>query len=113
MTTYSTTPTSALSRALSVLKSIAGAAIYGAFWLVAILVMAVTGCIAYGEHTAINTWDVFASEHQCKKVGEQKGGTVLDIRKSALATHPDTKEIYLSSRNRTAYVCDDGITYWR
>lgn len=74
--------------------------------VVAIVVVLAIGTVAMVQEG--REWQAFASAHHCQVVGRMQGSTdIAPIISSkggvAVTTTPD----------KTAYKCDDGVTYWR
>lgn len=55
-------------------------------------------------------WREFAAENNCKIVEQLAGSTDLGLSPAA-AERMNT--VVLVSPSTTAYLCDDGVTYWR
>jgi hypothetical protein len=69
---------------------------------------------AIAEFEERKRWDAFATQHACKKVAQVRGDVQV-----ALTTATDSKGnavvgvTPITTPDKTAYRCDDGITYWR
>lgn len=63
------------------------------------------------EHDA---WRMFSEEHSCKVVGKMSGDTATT---TGFGMMPNGNFGVLFGRTRTpdktGYLCDDGVTYWR
>lgn len=59
-------------------------------------------------------WNAFAAEHECKVVGRASGdvatSTGLVINQSGQVSTVTTVGV---AADKTGYLCNDGVTYWR
>lgn len=72
-----------------------------------ILVLLVVGVVAAQKEQ--EAWEAYAAAHNCKVVGKAKGHAstgVGMVGKNVMVTTT-------TAPDQTAYLCDDGITYWR
>lgn len=68
----------------------------------------------YGSIKKQEQWDVFATTHACKKVGEMSGSTQTGVGFGMMATGQMGAVITTTSTpSKTGWLCDDGVTYWR
>lgn len=74
--------------------------------LLAVILCTVVVVATYYEH---QQWSDFAKEHHCKltQVANGEVNTGFGITNGNLAT------VVTTSPRKKAYLCDDGITYWR
>ena len=77
--------------------------------IVAIVIAAIVGNVAE-EHQ----WDTFAQAHKCVVVQRMKGETSVGVGTGITTSGKfGTGTIIVTNPDKTAYKCDDGITYWR
>jgi len=55
-------------------------------------------------------WDEFASDHNCRVVGRERGSTKIGY---GMATNGTMGTVVTSTPSKTGWLCDDGVTYWR
>jgi hypothetical protein len=68
--------------------------------------------IIIGAIVAENKWDNFSAQHNCRIVGKRSG----DIQTTVAPIIGGNGGIAIgvsTTTEKTAYACDDGITYWR
>lgn len=53
-----------------------------------------------------NEFKAFAKEHECKVVGKIRGGVATGIGSNGTLTT-------FVEDDKTGYLCNDGVTYWR
>lgn len=68
-----------------------------------ILLLVVVGVVTYKE---AQHWEQFKVEHNCKIVGQSQGEISTGIG-------TDGKVTTIVGQDKTGYLCDDGVTYWR
>jgi len=62
--------------------------------------------LVYGVALEARQWETFVIEHSCKKIGNIRGDVMTTVATNgtvAVTTTPD----------KTGWLCDDGVTYWR
>jgi len=57
-------------------------------------------------------WELFAVEHECRIVAHKQGETNIGVGPT-FGSGGGTTIITTSSSDQSAWLCDDGITYWR
>lgn len=55
-------------------------------------------------------WDTFSAEHHCK-ISQVMPGSTTPI--TGFDSNGNVTTAIASTPSRTAYLCDDGVTYWR
>ena len=70
------------------------------------------------QQAEAHRWAVWSSLHNCKVVGREKGVTTTGVGTMiGTSSNGGTTIIPVVTTSRTpdktAYLCDDGITYWR
>jgi hypothetical protein len=75
----------------------------GAFFLLAVL-----------DYQESQEWEQFMSSHKCKIISKSKGESITGIG-YGFAGNGQFGTVITSSSipDKTGYLCDDGITYWR
>lgn len=59
-------------------------------------------------------WAQFSAEHNCRKVGEIKGGTSTGLAYGMTASGKFvTGVVTTTDPDKIGWLCDDGVTYWR
>lgn len=53
-----------------------------------------------------SAWEEFASKHNCRVVGNQKGAAQMGISSSGSV-------VTVFEADKVGFLCDDGVTYWR
>lgn len=81
----------------------AEAVLAGLFFVLA--VGAVALCI-YGAVAEGRAWEEFAAAHDCKVTGRITGDVVTGFSSNGSVVTAATPD-------KTAYTCNDGVTYWR
>lgn len=82
-------------------------------WLAVVSTLAVVGLIGMIFYVAIQEqaqWNDFAANHACKVVAKKRGEVFTTTGIGA------NGQIVIgtgSTSDQTAYLCDDGVTYWR
>lgn len=74
-----------------------------------LLAAALVGLIALcinGMYAEEARWAEFAAAHDCKVTGRMSGDVVS-------GTSSNGSVIVASTPDKTAYTCNDGVTYWR
>jgi hypothetical protein len=57
-------------------------------------------------------WDAFAKAHNCKVVAKREGSTSTGVA-PIIGGNGGVAVTTSSTPGQTAYLCDDGVTYWR
>ena len=80
----------------------------------------IAGCIALIALVAVSSaeeqkrWDAFAVEHKCKLVEHRKGDVLVT---TATTVNPNggvsVTPMTTMTPDKRAFLCDDGVTYWR
>jgi hypothetical protein len=87
---------------------------YGVMAAVAIVVVALIAALAWAGVKKNRQWQAFSREHNCQKVAVVKGdvavGQGVVVGTSGQVGVVTTTEV---SPDKTAWRCDDGVTYWR
>lgn len=83
--------------------------------LVAILVTVVVSLLAlalmvWAAVQAEKRWAKFAAEHDCKVVGKMKGDLLVSI---TIDSKGQMGIAATAAPDKTGYLCNDGVTYWR
>lgn len=67
--------------------------------------------VSYEEH---KKWRAFAVKHNCKVVAHKKGQTTTGVGPT-IGSNGGVGVTVITGRTRdqVAYLCDDGVTYWR
>lgn len=76
------------------------------------IAMVVVGCwIIYfvAEHEA-RAWQQFSAEQHCRVVGKMAGDMVVG---TGLTANGQVTTTVGFTGDKTGYICDDGVTYWR
>lgn len=74
--------------------------------------------LVYGLDKSIKAeqakWNAFAIAHNCEVVGKKKGNVQTTVMPMTGGNNNGGVGIGISTTpDTTAYLCDDGITYWR
>lgn len=62
--------------------------------------------IFWAESSVENDWNAFVTEHNCKITQVMEGHSGIGYSFSG-------KPVYIPESDKTGWLCDDGITYWR
>lgn len=81
-----------------------------------ILATAMVGVVYIG-YLAVESsqkWENFKETHECKVISQMSGTTTLSSG-VVIATNGRVNPIIVTnvSAGKTAYLCNDGVTYWR
>jgi hypothetical protein len=79
------------------------------FGLILVGLLIVAGGIVWGIHDA-REWEKFAAEHHCRVVERTRGESYTGV---GLSPNGGTTIVSGSTAPKTAYLCDDGVKYWR
>lgn len=87
----------------------------GKFFLsVFIIFFSTIPLIIYLEVRDSEQWESFSEEHKCQKVGHIKGRSQSGVGFGATANGGfGTVITTTSEHDKTGWLCDDGVTYWR
>lgn len=66
---------------------------------------------AWLDARSTDDWQVFVKEHQCRKVGEKAGQTVVGVGTNMSNGMPVVT--VGSTSSQTAWLCNDDVVYWR
>lgn len=55
-------------------------------------------------------WQQFVTEHECKVVGKQSGSVSTGV---GVSSSGDVVTVTTVESDKTGWLCNDGITYWR
>lgn len=72
----------------------------------AIFLLLASALLAWAIVNDNHEWAVFSAAHNCKIVGKQNGDLMNVINSNGSVGIAFTSD-------KTAYLCNDGITYWR
>lgn len=75
--------------------------------LLVVILCTVVVVAKYYEH---KQWSDFAKEHHCKLTQVANGEVNTGF---GITTNGNLATVVTTSPRRKAYLCDDGITYWR
>ena len=75
--------------------------------IVAILALCITASI-YDERA----WTAFASRHECRVVGRMTGDIAVTVA-PIIGGNGGVAVGVNSTPDKTGYLCNDGVTYWR
>ena len=89
-------------------------------WPGRIFLLVLLGCAAlipltiYAAFKEARAWATFASEHDCKVVGQMSGSTSTGTGVGVMANgQVGTVTTTSTTPDKTGYACNDGVTYWR
>ncbi|UOO76529.1 hypothetical protein LVJ85_11035 [Neisseria sp. Dent CA1/247] len=70
-----------------------------------------TGTLVIGMwHDENAKWEKFKVEHGCKVVEHIKGDIQTGV---GITTNGNVGMMVIPESDKTGYLCDDGVTYWR
>ncbi len=79
-----------------------------------IIIIAAFGASVYAMYRDAQQWALFAAEHDCKVIHRVKGDTIVGTGIGVTTSGTvGTVTTITATPDKTAYVCDDGVTYWR
>lgn len=84
-------------------------------WLMAgllALIAALLPVMIYASIQEQKEWDAFAKSHDCKVVARKEGSTSTGIA-PIVGGQGGMAITTSSSPGQTAFLCSDGVTYWR
>ena len=82
--------------------------------LLSFSVFALIPLMIYASIQEQSEWESFAAEHDCKVVGRMKGDVGVGVGTGIMSNGQiGTGTVVTSTPDKTAYLCDDGVTYWR
>ena len=82
------------------------------FGIVALLVLLISLAIWAGIKES-REWEAFKVEHKCEMVAHKKGTTSLGVGPTMTGSGGGVTVVTVTSPSQTAWLCDDGVTYWR
>lgn len=70
-------------------------------------------CIVAGVQEE-KRWNAFQKEHKCKVVGRMSGGVLTGVG-TGIGSNGQVGTIVTTTvePDKTGWLCDDGVTYWR
>lgn len=68
------------------------------------------GAAGYAAYREATWWKKFQAEHNCKPVAHIKGATSIGV---GVGSNGSVTVIPITEPDRTGWLCDDGITYYR
>ena len=78
------------------------------------LVIALIAAVIVSSAEEKKRWDAFALEHKCKLVEHRKGDVLVT---TATTVNPNggvsVTPMTTVTPDKRAFLCDDGVTYWR
>lgn len=81
--------------------------------LLVLLVLSIPATI-YASIQDQKRWQAFAQAHNCKVVAKEQGHTSTGVGYGVTASgNTGTVVTTTHTPGKTAWLCDDGITYWR
>lgn len=70
--------------------------------------------VIYGTIQEAKQWDAFSVAHSCKKVGHVTGSVQTGVGYGIAGNGQFGAVVTTSSTpDKTGWLCDDGVTYWR
>lgn len=72
------------------------------------LAVALVLVIGWAAVVEERNWQKFAATHDCRVVGKRQGETTVGYTSAG-----GGGTVIGSTSPQTAYLCDDGVTYWR
>lgn len=68
----------------------------------------------YADMKEQQRWDVFAKDHNCNVVAHMSGDVSVGFGTGVVSNGKlGTGTVVMTTPDKTAYKCDDGVTYWR
>ena len=78
------------------------------------LVIALIAAVVVSSAEEQKRWDAFALEHKCKLIEKRKGDVLVT---TATTVNPNggvsVTPMTTATPDKSAFLCDDGVTYWR
>ncbi len=70
--------------------------------------------LCYASYKDSKNWQKFSIEHNCKIVSKISGSTNVGVGTGIMTNGQfGTGTIITTTPNKTSYLCDDGVTYYR
>lgn len=69
----------------------------------------IAGSIALAVKS-VKDWNRFKEEHNCKIVGKKDSTTSIGV---GVSSNGSAGPVVVTNPSQTAWLCDDGITYWK
>lgn len=89
-------------------------------WLGRMLLVFIVALVAmiplmiYASIQEQKDWETFAETHECKVVGRMKGDVGVGVGTGIMSNGKfGTGTVVTSTPDKTGYLCNDGVTYWR
>lgn len=80
--------------------------------LIFVLGVVLIVALIFGSYADQKEWEAFKSAHACEVVGKERG-TVSTGVAPVIGGSGGVGVVMMSSPDKTGWLCDDGITYWR
>lgn len=80
-------------------------------FLMTILVLSIPAAI-YSSVQEAERWALFKAEHDCKVVGRERGHTSTGVA-PIVGGSGGVGVVVVNTPDKTGWLCDDGVTYWR
>lgn len=78
------------------------------------LVAAMIPLAIYGSILEAREWEQFKVDHNCKVVAREKGHSSTGVGYGVTSSgHTGMMVTTNSTPDKTGWLCDDGVTYWR
>jgi hypothetical protein len=82
--------------------------------LVIVAVVAMIPIMIYAGVQEQREWDAFSAAHHCKIVAHMKGDVGVGVGTGVtMEGKVGTGTVVVATPDKTAWKCDDGVTYWR
>ena len=82
--------------------------------LLMVVLVAMIPLTIYAMHEEAKEWAAFAEAHDCKVVGRMSGTTSTGLGVGVMPNgQVGTVMTTSTTPSKTAYACNDGVTYWR
>ena len=79
-------------------------------WWAWAAVVALFALIVFAAVAEANAWSEFAATHKCRVVGQTSGSYSTGY---GVGFNGQGAMVTTYTPGKTAYACDDGVTYWR
>ena len=82
------------------------------FWIGGLLVLIVVVIVAavVGSIHEAKEWAAFSANHECKVVEKIKSSSNIGY---GMTSNGKMGTVVMTMPEKIAYLCDDGVTYWR
>ena len=85
-----------------------------AFWLLVVLIVFTVSTISYVVINDSKAWGKFSKENNCVIVGKNRGSVQTGLGHGVtMSGKVGVGVVTTISPSKTAWLCDDGVTYWR